>query len=87
MISIAREHLGESFLQLELRIESRLYKSVRDRQKSATRRRWSEGIDGCDDIVKFCELSRGCESCPGRGEPARAGSEPCDGVSNESSEA
>ena len=37
--------------------------------------------------MKFRLLSSGCETRPARGEPARAGSEPCDGLGNESGEA
>ena len=40
-------------------------------------------LEGCDDSMKCCLLSRGCESRPARGEPARAGSEPCDVLGNE----
>jgi len=36
----------------------------------------------CDDSIKFRSLSRRCESCPTKGEPARAGSEPGDGLGN-----
>ena len=36
----------------------------------------------CDDSMKFRSLSRRCESCPAKGEPARAGSEPGDGLGN-----
>ena len=36
----------------------------------------------CDDSTKCRSLSRRGESCPARGEPARAGSEPCDGLGN-----
>jgi len=73
--------------QLSRRLVQALARAQTRRTKSATRRRWSGRIDGCDDIVKFCELSSGCEARPARGEPARAGSEPCDGVGNESGEA
>ena len=41
----------------------------------------------CDDSMKFRLSSSRCESCPARGEPARAGSEPCDGLGNEIGEA
>ena len=35
-----------------------------------------------DDSMKFRLSSSGCETRPARGEPARAGSEPCDGLGN-----
>ncbi len=37
--------------------------------------------------MKFRLLSRRCETCPAKGEPARAGSEPGDGLGNEAGEA
>ena len=44
-------------------------------------------LEDCDDSMKFCLLSSGCESRPARGEPARAGSEPGVGLGNEVGEA
>ncbi len=41
----------------------------------------------CDDSMKFRLSSRRCETCPAKGEPARAGSEPGDGLGNEIGEA
>ena len=32
--------------------------------------------------MKLCMSSSRCESCPAKGEPARAGSQPCAGVRN-----
>jgi len=58
-----------------------------NRPFSATRQCWSKGIGGCDDFMKLRVLSSGCESRPARGEPARAGSEPCDGRGNAVGEA
>ena len=60
---------------------------VGDRTFSATGRCWSIGIGGCDDFMKFRLLSSGCKSRPARGEPARVGSEPGDGLGNEVGEA
>jgi uncharacterized protein YdiU (UPF0061 family) len=45
------------------------------------------GLEECDDSMKFRSSSSGCETCPARGEPARAGSEPCDGLGNGAGEA
>ena len=42
---------------------------------------------GCDDSMKFRLLSSGCETRPARGESARAGNEPGDGLGNEAGEA
>jgi hypothetical protein len=54
-----------------------------DRAFSATRPCWSIGDwRACDDSMKLRLLSSGCEFRPARGEPARAGSEPCDGLGN-----
>ena len=53
-----------------------------DRKFSATRPCGSKGIGGCDAFMKLCVSSSRCESCPAKGEPARAGSKPCDGVRN-----
>ena len=44
-------------------------------QLRATRPCWLIGLEGCDDSMKVCLLSRGCETRPARGEPALAGSE------------
>ena len=41
-----------------------------------------EGEWRCDDFMKLDSSSSGCESRPARGEPARAGSEPGDGLGN-----
>ena len=60
---------------------------VADRTNSATRPRWSKGIGGCDDSMKLRLSSCGCETRPAKGEPARAGSEPGDGLGNEAGEA
>jgi transposase len=49
---------------------------------SATRPCGSKGIGGGNDSMKLCVSSSRCESCPAKGEPARAGSQPCDGVRN-----
>jgi hypothetical protein len=49
---------------------------------SATRRGWSKGIGGYDAFMKLCASSSGCETRPAKGEPARAGSKPCDGARN-----
>ena len=46
---------------------------------SATRPCGSKGIGGCDAFMKLCLSSSRCESCPAKGEPARAGSQPCAG--------
>ena len=45
------------------------------------------GLEGCDDSMKLRLSSSGCETRPARGEPARAGSEPCAGPGNEAGEA
>src|SRR2546428_11327533 len=50
-----------------------------DRKNSATRPCGSKGIGGCDAFMKLCLSSSRCESCPAKGEPARAGSQPCAG--------
>ena len=41
------------------------------------------GLEGCDDSMKLRLSSSGCETRPARGEPARAGSEPCAGLGND----
>src|SRR5216683_3395320 len=38
-----------------------------------------QGIGGCDAFMKLCLSSSRCESCPAKGEPAQAGSQPCAG--------
>jgi len=38
---------------------------------SATRKGWSEGREGCDDFLKFCLSSSGCETRPARVDPHR----------------
>src|SRR5262249_47145449 len=53
-----------------------------DKNFSATRPCGSKGIGGGNDSMKLCVSSSRCESCPAKGEPARAGSQPCDGVRN-----
>ena len=58
-----------------------------DRDFSATRQGWSKGNGGCDDSMKLRSSSSGCEARPAKGEPARAGSEPGDGLGNEAGEA
>src|SRR5262249_45345741 len=50
-----------------------------DRKYSATRPWWSKGMGGCDVSMTLCSSSSGCQSRPAQGEPARAGSKPCDG--------
>ena len=47
-----------------------------DRKFSATRPCGSKGIGGCDVSMKLCQSSSRCETCPAKGEPARAGSKP-----------
>ena len=49
---------------------------------SATRKGWSRRNAVCDDCMKLRSSSSGCETRPARGEPARVGSEPCDGRGN-----
>ncbi len=49
---------------------------------SATRPCGSKGIGGFDASMKLCLWSSRCEFCLAKGEPARAGSKPCDGVRN-----
>jgi hypothetical protein len=51
-------------------------------QFSATRPCGSKGIGGGNDSMKLCVSSSGCETRPAKGEPACAGSKPCDGVRN-----
>ena len=58
-----------------------------DRKFSATRQGWSKGIGGCDAFMKLCLSSSGCKARPAKGEPAQAGSEPGDGLSNGAGEA
>ena len=53
-----------------------------DRSSSATRPCGSKGIGGCDATMKLRLSSSRCESCPAKGEPARAGSQPCAGLGN-----
>ena len=60
---------------------------VEHRRFSATRLCWSKRNGGCDDSMKPRFSSSGCEARPARGEPARAGSEPGDGLGNETGEA
>src|SRR5215472_9949186 len=55
-------------------------KQITDRRNSATRQGWSKGIGGGDAFMKLCLSSSGCETRPAKGEPARAGSKPCDGA-------
>jgi hypothetical protein len=55
---------------------------VADRQFSATRPGWSKGIGGGDAFMKLCSSSSGCKARLAKGEPAQAGSEPCDGLRN-----
>jgi hypothetical protein len=43
---------------------------------SATRPCGSKGIGGCDVSMKLCQSFSRCETCPAKGEPARAGSKP-----------
>jgi len=38
------------------------------------------GLEDCDDSMKFRLSSCRCKTCPAKGEPARAGSEPGDGL-------
>jgi len=38
---------------------------------SATRKGWSGGREGCDDFLKFCLSSSGCEPRPGKVDPHR----------------
>jgi len=56
--------------------------SSADRKFSATRPCGSKGIGGGNDSMKLCVSSSGCETRPAKGEPACAGSKPCDGVRN-----
>ena len=51
-----------------------------DRRFRSDQAGWSGRIEECDDLMKPCMSSSGCETRPVRGEPAQAGSEPC-GVS------
>ena len=53
-----------------------------DRKCSATRQGWSKGIGGGDAFMKLCSSSSGCKARLAKGEPAQAGSEPCDGLRN-----
>ena len=53
----------------------------------ATRQGWSRRKGVCDDFMKPCSSSSGCESRPAKGEPARVGSEPCAGTGNGSGDA
>ena len=58
-------------------------KGYADKNFSATRQGWSKGIGGGDTFMKLCVSSSGCETRPAKGEPARAGSKPCDGARND----
>ena len=40
-----------------------------------------------DAFMKLCVSSSRCESCPAKGEPARAGSQPCGGARNDPGDA
>jgi len=53
-----------------------------DRKISATRQCGSIGTGGHKASMKCCLSSSGCKSRPAKGEPARAGSQPCAGVKN-----
>ena len=66
--------------------QSRFTRAVR-RITGATRQGWSRRKGVCDDFRKPCSSSSGCESRPAKGEPARAGSEPCAGTGNGSGDA
>jgi hypothetical protein len=55
---------------------------VEDKNFSATRPCGSKGIGDRNVSMKLCVSSSGCKTCPVKGEPARAGSQPCDGVRN-----
>jgi hypothetical protein len=55
---------------------------LEDKNFSATRPCGSKGTGRCDATMKRRLSSSGCESRPAKGEPARAGRSPCDGVSN-----
>ncbi len=54
-----------------------LEKVLAERISSATRQGWSQRIGGCDATMKLRASSNRCETCPAKGEPARAGSQPC----------
>ena len=58
-----------------------------DRKYSATRPCGSRGIGGCHAFMKLRSSSSRCETCPAKGEPARAGSKPCAGRGNTGGEA
>ena len=58
-----------------------------DKNFSATRQGWSKGIGGGDTFMKLCASSSGCETRPAKGEPARVGSKPCDGLGKKAGEA
>src|SRR5215471_8932343 len=73
------EHVTQSPLVAE--IHTLLHRGV-DRKNSATRQCGSIGTGGCNAFMKLCVSSSRCESCPAKGEPARAGSQPCAGVRN-----
>jgi len=63
-------------------IQQRQFKKkepIADKNFSATRPCGSKGIGGCDAFMKLCLSSSRCESCPAKGEPAQAGSQPCAG--------
>ena len=66
--------------------QSQFTRAVR-RITGATRQGWSRRKGVCDDFRKPCSSSSGCESRPAKGEPARAGSEPCAGTGNGSGDA
>jgi hypothetical protein len=52
------------------------------RKFGVTRQCGSIGTGGYDASMKCCLSSSGCESRRAQGEPARAGSQPCDGARN-----
>src|SRR5439155_5921488 len=63
-------------------IQQRQFKKkepIADKKFSATRPCGSKGIGGCDACMKLCLSSSRCASCPAKGEPAQAGSQPCAG--------
>jgi hypothetical protein len=53
-----------------------------DRKFSTIRQGWSKGMGGGDACMKLYASSSGCKARPAQGEPAQAGSEPGDGLSN-----
>src|SRR5713101_2709053 len=56
--------------------------NAKERNFSATRLRWSKGSGGGDAFMKLYSSSSGCETRPAKGEPACAGSKPCDGLAH-----